>query len=40
MSDLIYTLIGVPYLGTGRRLYALRRCLELARALGEEPAAP
>ena len=36
MSSLLYTLINVNYLTTGRRLYALRRCLE-ALSSGEEP---
>ena len=35
MSDLVFTLISLPILTTGRRLFALKQCLEAARALTE-----
>ncbi len=34
MSDLIYTLIAIPYLATGSRLFALRQCYKNSVALG------
>jgi hypothetical protein len=34
MAELIYTLISIPYLSTGRRLYALKQCLVLAEERG------
>jgi hypothetical protein len=36
MSKLIYTLIAVSYLTTGRRIYALKLCLMVANGLGLE----
>jgi hypothetical protein len=33
MSDLLFTLISIPFLTTGRRLFALKQCLELAKEL-------
>ena len=35
MTDLFFTLIVLPYLTTGRRLFAFRECLDVLRALGE-----
>ena len=34
MLELIYLLIAIPYLTSGRRLYALRQCLEVAETIG------
>ena len=34
MSTLIYSLINLAYLTTGRRLYALKQCLEVATSRG------
>jgi hypothetical protein len=37
MSDLLFSIIDIPYLTTGRRIYALKQCLELAEAAGNAP---
>ena len=36
MANLIYTFISFIYLTTGRRLYALRQCQEVAKRVGAE----
>ena len=40
MSTLVYTLIAIVYLSTGRRLYALRQCLEVAKTMAFDKLIP
>ena len=35
MSEMLYTLIAIPYLTTGRRLFALKQCFEVAKTMVE-----